>query len=667
MRKTDINLYKQDSIPKKVILTFPGITFTNDEVQEELSLSEQVNVGEDFTIGASCAAELNFSLINLNQLIKDTDIAGKEFTYKAGVRTNETSLISIYKAIRPDLMCVNGTTVYASYSRMPYLRMWDITGVPQRLPDPVQPAHPLKSLFIIDGKLYCCHSESPYLTTYSIAGNTPVKLATTALTPFQIDKLQRYNAIGKCFNLQRDISKEYTKKLKDLRADDYIESAFEFIQIGVFKAEKPERKNDNIIKVKAYDRIARFDVIVDDWLGGVTYPTTLGSLLQGLCNSIGIPLATLTFFNSDFIVKKNFRGENVTARQVLQWVAEASASFARMDYLGRLLLSWYADKSYEITSSDYTDIAVSEYTTAKVDKLQIRVTDNDIGVIVGAGTNLYTIENNPLLYAESDTELRPVAEKIFNAIKDFTYVPYTLKCRGNLQVHAGDVVNVTTRKGQSFKAVVMSRNLTGLQALKDVYSASGNQQRAVQSSALNQQITQLRGKTNELTRTVDATISKLYDAKTGDVTILKQTIKGFELAVNNKKLVFDENGLTCFKAGFRINNGEKDTLSLNEDGTINMIGSLTTESGSKKTVIDAGEIKFFNNGKEAGSLYGGYWPDGTQVVLCSGVLSCDTLNTYEVVTRDVVTTNISTGYLNNRGLVASYIAVDGKTYRVWMW
>gem|GEM_PF-3907104 len=176
MRKTDINLYKQDSIPKKVILTFPGITFTNDDVQEELSLSEQVNVGEDFTIGSSCAAELNFSLINLNQLIKETDIAGKEFTYKAGVRTSETSLISIYKAIRPDLMCVHGTTVYASYLRMPYLRMWDIAEVPQRLPDPVQPAQPVKSLFIIDGKLYCGHSESPHLTTYSIAGNAPWQL-----------------------------------------------------------------------------------------------------------------------------------------------------------------------------------------------------------------------------------------------------------------------------------------------------------------------------------------------------------------------------------------------------------------------------------------------------------------------------------------------------------
>jgi len=455
--------------------------------------------------------------------------------------------------------------------------------------------------------------------------------------------------------------------------DDYIENTFEFTQIGVFKAEKPERKNDNIIKVKANDRIARFDVIVDEWLGGVAYPIALGNLLQGLCNHIGVPLATPTFLNSDFVVKKNYRGENVTARQVLQWIAEASASFARIDYFGRLALGWYADKTYEATASDYTDISVSEYTTARVDKLQIRVTDNDIGVIVGSGTNLYTIENNPLLYAESDAELRPTAEKIFNAIKDFTYVPYTLKCRGNLQVHARDVINVTTRKGQSFKAVVMSRNLTGLQALRDVYSASGNQQRAVQSSALNQQITQLRGKTNELTRTVDATISKLYDAKTGDVTILKQTVKGFELAVNNKKLVFDENGLTCFKAGFRINNGEKDTLSLNEDGTINMIGSLTTESGNKKTVIDAGEIQFYVDGKSAGELYGKVNSDGTQVVRCDDIFACDRLHTYDIFCQNGVycnelsTTSITARYINSRKMMPGSIRVDDKVYYVWMW
>lgn len=308
------------------------------------------------------------------------------------------------------------------------------------------------------------------------------------------------------------------------RVDGYPE-----IQMGIFIAEKPTKINDTRIKVKAYDRMIKFDTIVDSWLNTLTYPITLKNLLIGLCNYVGVPLATTTFLNDTYVVQKSFAGVNVTGRQYLKWIAEIAAKYAIINELGQLKLGWYNSIVYSVNNSDYYSIKVEDYKVKKIEKLQVKIEENDIGVIVGGGTNAYIIQNNPLLYAATDAEIRPTVELIFNAIKDFEYVPYEIKLNSNPLIKAGNMINVTTRKGQTFKAVIMSRKMTNG---NDVYNATGNIDRSVNKS-VNQSIIQLRGKTNVLERTIEQTVSKLYDADTGDLTVLTQTVNSFNSRIQS--------------------------------------------------------------------------------------------------------------------------------------
>ena len=319
--------------------------------------------------------------------------------------------------------------------------------------------------------------------------------------------------------------KEITWKIRVETSPD----VFEYIPMGIFIAEKPTKINDTRVKVKAYDKMIKFDVIVDDWLATVVFPITLKNLLIGLCSYLGIPLATTTFLNESYVVQKNFNGINVKGRDFLKWICEVAAKYAVIDELGRLKLGWYTSIVYGVTNADYYSIKIEDYQVKKIDKLQVRVEENDIGVIVGTGTNAYVIQNNPLLYSATDAEIRPTVELIYNAIKDFTYIPFEIKLNANPLIKAGNTFQVTTRKGQVFNAVIMSRKMTNG---NDVYSSTGNLDRSINKS-INQSILQIRGKTNVLERTIDATISKLYDADTGDLSVLTQTVNSISLRVNS--------------------------------------------------------------------------------------------------------------------------------------
>jgi predicted nucleic acid-binding Zn-ribbon protein len=534
----DINTYKQDNLDKRVILDFGAYIFDNSDVQESVSLEQCVNPSGDFVVGTAATTQLDFKLNNLYQLIPKEAINKKEFLYKMAPQTERTNLKKVYHLIRKDVICLNGSIAYAGDTTLPYLTMWDVEENIM-LDNPDQPPQTVRSLFIVDGVLYCGHDDAPYLTAYRISGDKLVKITSPTLNAFSIHKIQSYNGRQKAFNLTGNLLKEYVTDLYDMKVIDLWENTFEFLQVGKFIVDKSERKNDNDILVTGYDYLSKTDVIIDDWNATITYPITAGKLLQSLCNWLGIELASSSFLNSDFVIQKNYNGENVTGRQIIQWVSQLAASFVTIDAYGRLELRWYSEKNYLVDESVYTDVTVAEYMTQTIDKVQIRTTENDVGVIVPPDetkTNAYIIENNPLMYAEADAELRPAAEKIFNALKNLSYTPCTVKTVwGNPFVRAGDIITVRTRKGQTLRLMIMTHKLTGVRALKSEFSATGNEIRDVQANSVNQSIQQLRGKTNELHRDIEETRSELKDTANQLQTEIRQTAEEIRLEAEDTK------------------------------------------------------------------------------------------------------------------------------------
>lgn len=657
----DINLYQRDDLEKRIIINFGNYVFSQADISENLSFQQSVNTDGDFVIGVASCAQMDFDINNMAQKITDSDLAGREFTYWAGALTSSASKKAIYNMIGKDMVVLNGSIAYAGSGRAPYLSVWDLdesemSGLPE------QPPHPVKSLFLVDGKLYCGHDEAPYLTAYAVSGKELSKLSEISLNAFQIEQIQRFNKDMRASFLEGKLQREYRTKSVN-GAVDFIEDTFEYNQISRMIADQVTRQNDNKLHVTSYDFMCKADKNIDKWTEGLLFPINALEYLKKLCVFLEIELAPPGFLNDDYVIQKSYRTQNITGRQAIQWVAQMAGCFAMMDEYGRLEIRWYRKRDYRIDEQSYTAISSESYITKPIDKLQISAVENDIGVVVPADdptkTNTYIIQNNPLFYALTDAELRPTAQNLFDALKSFVYRPFSVSfIWGNPLLRAGDIVTVKSRKGQDFQAVVMSYKLTGVQALNGTMTATGGEVRETQADPVNQQIQALRMRSNQLVMDLEKTQNTLTTITTdietvkdditgldksvetitkevGSLTLtsnslvvsfdeLKTDLDGVVQAQESHKLTFDKEGLTIYNGGFRINDGERDIFSVAADGSgVQMVGTFGTEYSyttgqnhveTRGVWFKEGRLQFTSEGKDAAYFEVSKFSDGTNYV-----------------------------------------------------
>lgn len=412
--------------------------------------------------------------------------------------------------------------------------------------------------------------------------------------------------------------------------DRYYFKANEIVA-GHFTAQKLERINESRWKFVCYDRMVKFDVTVDSWLTTLSYPISLKDMLSSLCKYCGVTLETTTFTNQNYLVKENFAGNEITGRQILSWIGEIAASYCYINTQGNLVLDWYKPTAVRLEKTISNRVA--DYMVAKIDKLQVKATEDDIGVIVGTGANAYIIQGNPLLYASTDADIRPCAEAIYTKIKDLSYTPLEAETFSEyVNFVPGDIITVKTRLGEYSTCITeMVSNGT-----KTVVKSTGAENRGKLQS-VNSWIKKINGRTNEIKATIDEFSIKLTEVfdKTlensaalviqakeistkvsetvydeNNVVIsehfssLEQTVAGFKLAVDNSKLVFDSNGLTVINGGFRIKNqSNEEIFSINQAGEVSVIGGFLATDGQKITQMSGGMISFYDGKSYAGSIY----------------------------------------------------------------
>ena len=125
-----------------------------------------------------------------------------------------------------------------------------------------------------------------------------------------------------------------------------------------------------------------------------------------------------------------------------------------------------------------------DYKTAPIEQVQIRLTEDDIGVWYPKSSDdltVYAITANYLLTATESATLEPIAQNIYNFIKGISYKPYEVKIPAGTGVSAGDIVHITNLTGNVIAAYVMSRTQKGQ---SDTLKATGSNSRG-SSTAVN--------------------------------------------------------------------------------------------------------------------------------------------------------------------------------------
>ena len=356
-------------------------------------------------------------------------------------------------------------------------------------------------------------------------------------------------------------------------------------KVGVFYAEKPTRTKRNSYKVTAYDTMSQLDADFSGWLRAnqAQFPKTIWQLVQLACQRAGVTLASSSLpINGNYSVQA-FYADDLTCRQIISWAAEAAGCYAHMNADGKLQFLTYTDKRSTVkltpdgasnSTAYYADsLSYEDYTVKAIEKVQIRQSDSDVGVIYPdstTATNTYAVQGNLLLTTGTEANLKSVVQNLYNVLKNVTYTPCKVSVPSSSGLACGQIVHVKDARGREFDTYLMSATISsGKASFESVGSASRESSSAVNS----QSYKNLTGKMLEIKTSVDGLEVKASDL-TGKYTDLKATVDGLSSEVKKDTKITGGGNLILGSESFKnaaLQGGG--TVEYNDDGSATVTNS----------------------------------------------------------------------------------------------
>ncbi len=359
-------------------------------------------------------------------------------------------------------------------------------------------------------------------------------------------------------------------------------------KVGVFYAEKPTRTKRNSYKVTAYDTMSKLDADFSGWLRAnqAQFPKTIWQLVQLACQRAGVTLASSSLpINGSYSVQA-FYADDLTCRQIISWAAEAAGCYAHMNADGKLQFLTYTDKrsTAKITpdgasssTAYYADsLSYEDYTVKAIEKVQIRQSDSDVGVIYPdstTATNTYAVQGNLLLTTGTEANLKTVAQNLYNVLKSVTYTPCKVSVPSGSGLACGQIVHVKDARGREFDTYLMSATISsGKASFESVGSASRESSSAVNS----QSYKNLTGKMLEIKTSVDGLEVKASDL-TGKYTDLKATVDGLSSEVKKDTKITGGGNLILGSESFKnaTYDGNASGVAYGDDGSATITNANT--------------------------------------------------------------------------------------------
>lgn len=259
-------------------------------------------------------------------------------------------------------------------------------------------------------------------------------------------------------------------------------------KVGTFILEKPTRPTANTMKITGYDRVSKLDKDLTAWLSGLKgWPYTLTTFAGMVCGACGLKFKASDVPNGDFLVHQ-FTRSSVTGRQIMQWLGEICCRFCRADKNGDIEFAWYTDSGKTITAGGdlyyfQNGLSYEDYQTADIDAVQIRLADSENGALwpeAAEGANSYIIAGNPTLNLRITEDLEPVLANIKAELTGIRYTPCKVSVPANMDIRAGNTVQITDKNGKTITAYVMTKTQTGQ---KDTLESTGNRRRDTATAA----------------------------------------------------------------------------------------------------------------------------------------------------------------------------------------
>ena len=622
----------------------PMIRFLNDntfltgediQLNGGLVVTEYFNTEEDLTIGCAPSSQLQVSLLNSKGYLNDYNYG--ECKVFLGAKVAETLWT------RGDSICTaifnygqSDATRFDAYASEPYLTT---NGEASN----VQPPEALQSILIYGNTLYgIMHGGDVWTSIWD--GTKLVQLnvdtwddlsaytwdeisdrrwiefsSVVELSSFMRNKLQYWRGRGLWYNA------EILYEFRDTAVDKY-----EYVPLGVFIADMPERRRSAVVNLTAQDRMKLFDRDASDWWNSLTFPLTVKQIFTQMCNYLGVPLATTgDFINSSIrFATSPLVADALTFRDILKWIAGGAGGYARFTRDGALELAWFNTQDIDIPANQYfPDYEIAEYNVPKITGMQILNASDDLGVLIGNRDNVYQMFDNPIFYGDTEDAIRKIGAPVYLRLRSFEeYYPIQVKAICNWAIQAGDVITLN-----GLRLPIFCQTITYVGGVKVTYQSTGGSYRK-QASSSDRKTYQQKRALHQLQIDIRGIQSHIEDTD-NNVADLRLFAEGLTLEVSNSET--GASSTLTLKAG-------DTTLSSNEI-TLNGLVSFADLATAGKTTINGRNI---TTGQINADL------------ITTGTLSADRIKGGTIDADYITVTNLSAGSITNGQFGSGRIA-DG--------
>lgn len=263
-------------------------------------------------------------------------------------------------------------------------------------------------------------------------------------------------------------------------------------------------------KISAYDVLySKGNKDVEQWYNrlfpNTTVIRTIKEIRDSICEYLGIEQEEQELANDDVQITKQFEPKTLKAITVLKSICQFNGCCGIINRYG-LFEYRYISKveeglfpSFALFPSDaaypqkynianefafYETLNHEEYHVKPMQRVQIRLDENSGGVTVGGSTgNKYIIQANMFAYGLPTSVQAQVAENILEKLKEVWFAPFDSKNYGIPFVECGDAIkyvleNSRTGAYATNSFIVLTRTLSGVQLLKDKYTAYGDEEQS---------------------------------------------------------------------------------------------------------------------------------------------------------------------------------------------
>lgn len=545
----------------KALLAF-GDDFFNDydiDGQSGLTFTDYFNPDEEVMIGGTPSSTLHVNIINDLGLL-DSLKWDVEFPAYLGVETVIESYSNAYGGIL--YASINGVVVTVD-DTPPYIYCNGTA-----LTD--QPSDPVAGLWIYKDIMYAI-SEDGTATKYSLSGSTWTKDTTYVQSAFMINKFKtEFN--GRSVSFDGHYLREFTfndnvpETWGDISTNPWDDISVrtwgsfgnvqaqvtEYVPLGYFKTSRPKVLSSASVEIEAYDRMVKLEKIADSWFNNLAFPASINQIIEAFCTQYGLqldnslyadplPNGTLTYSSRPANI------ENMTAREVLSYLAEVTCSTARFTRDGKLRFDWFKTNSINIPW--WFEQTVYSYDVSAITGVTIRSSEDDVGQSYGMMDNPYIITDNPLLPGTiAPATLQTIAQNIYTRLSTYApFPPSTASITSDWSIESGDILSI---------------NGVSVPVYTQTVTYNGGALATIEN-------------TGEEVRPVDSAVSREMFTTNTSIAQIESYTNGLRLAIDNSILTFDAEGLHVLNGGFDIYdaNGNK-VLYADADGNLDIRGTF---------------------------------------------------------------------------------------------